>query len=74
MFLFSLKLCSWTSHFFIDRKGQFWHRFWEKPCMYYNQKEKIEIGNIVSDVNPEFWKKDERFVLNAIIRPSGDKS
>ena len=42
MFLFSLKLCSWTSHFFIDRKGQFWHRFWEKPCMYYNQKEKLK--------------------------------
>ena len=42
MFLFSLKLCSWTSHFFIDRKGKFWHRFWEKPCMYYNQKEKLK--------------------------------
>ena len=37
-------------------------------------KRKIEIGNIFSDVNPEFWKKDERFVVNAIIRPSGDKS
>ena len=40
MFLLSLKLCSWTSHFIIDHKGQFWHRFWEKPCMFHYQKEK----------------------------------
>ena len=44
-------------------------------AMYVSQsKRKIEIGNIVSDVNPKFWKKDGRFVPNAIIKPAGDKS
>ena len=73
MFLFSLKLCSWTSRFIIDRKGQFWPRFLGE-AMYVSLSKKIEIGNIVSDWNPTFWKKDGRYVPNAIIRPSGDKS
>ena len=37
----------------IGKRG---YRFGEKACMYHYQKEKIETGSIVSELNPELWK------------------
>ena len=37
----------------IGKRG---YRFGEKACMYHYQKRKIEIGSIVSELNPELWK------------------
>ena len=36
----------------IGKRG---YRFGEKTCMYHYQK-KIEMGSIVSELNPELWK------------------
>ena len=30
--------------------------FGEKACTYHYHKEKIEIGSIISELNPELWK------------------
>ena len=37
----------------IGKRG---YCFGEKACMYHYQKEKFEIGSIVSELNPELWK------------------
>ena len=40
----------------IGKRG---YRFGEKACMYHYQKEKIEIGSIVSGVESRIMKKRE---------------
>ena len=71
MFLFSLKL-NFPLYYWPQRS--ILTPFLGEAMYVSLSKRKIEIGNIVLVVNPKFWKKDGRFVPNAIIRPSGDES